>query len=86
MAVDDPRNDPLLLALTRLPGVDVSPHRAEQLRQRCHRAMGGRNRLHALENVDLAARMQRAFEPVFVTLACAAFLSEILRRTLLLLR
>ena len=76
------RSDLYLRALAGLKAYEPDRRCADRVRTRCHERIAGRKRAADLPARDAARFGQRILEPALVVLACAVFLSEVLRRAL----
>jgi len=84
MMAEDYRNDPYLQALAGLTAHEPERLRADLIRMRCHAGIAGRRRMEAALAPAANRICRLLLEPALVVLACAVYLSEVLRRALLL--
>lgn len=72
-------DDPILAAIAHLRSHDVSAHRADRLRRRCHEMLDQR-RQRSVERRFAGMPVRRVVVPALASAWCAVYLCEILLR------
>jgi RNA polymerase sigma-70 factor (ECF subfamily) len=68
-----------------LASMPASHREVRSVRERCHRELRGDHWQHTLDRLPSLSLLVAAFVPTVLTFACLAFLSEVIRRAIVLL-